>query len=355
LTEVDGDIRSINHSAIPAIGHWAIGHRLGEGSQGNVFHATSITHQFDFAVKCLRGERIDAFENLSKDALTEIENMSSINHPHIVQCYGAEIVRGKLYIFMEYCSYGSLAKHIANQRRLTEEDAKGITKQLLEAVNYLHSRQRRPMMHRDIKAGNILISELVTGTVPTIKLCDFGSSTRFLRDDYCGTNRGLRKLSPAAAEVVPDWNPLCSVNTIDMKKLLSCTIKGTCNWIAPEVLKGNAYSVGCDIWSLGCTLIEMLTGSLPWKLFDNPLAGMLNIMNSSQTPLDLVDSEILRSLSDNCIALLRKCLERDPSKRWSAKRLLRHPWFRVSLEAIPATPVGAMDNLFSPTPLKPTI
>ena len=110
--------------------------------------------------------------------------------------------------------------------------------------------------------------------------------------------------------------------------------------IAPEVLKGEPYSVACDVWSVGCTVIEMLTGSLPWRIFDNPLAGMFNIMTSLETPVEFIEDDIRNGLTPDCLDFLHHCLDRDPNRRWSAKRLLKHPWIRVSLGAIPATPAG---------------
>lgn len=332
-------------SSIPSIGYWERGACLGEGSQGNVYKATSITNQFEFAVKCLREDDVGNLDNMSIDSRTEIENMSSVNHPAIIQCYGAEIIGGHLCIFMEFCVHGSLSKFIESSGRLKEDAAKSISKQLLEAVNYLHTRKRRPLMHRDIKASNILISHFDTFGIPVIKLCDFGSSTRRLKEDG-ELKRGLRQLSPTSVEVVPDHSSIGSTDSLQMKELLSSTIKGTCNWIAPEVLKGQAYSAGCDIWSVGCTVIEMLTGRLPWKIFDNPLAGMFNIATSTETPMSTIDPLILGQMSDDCKDFLLKSVERDPHLRWTARRLLKHVWLRVPLETIPATPVGYSSDSF---------
>ena len=329
------------HSSIPIIGDWIRGSCIGEGSQGNVFEGSSVSTGFEFAVKCLRGEELvsGGFDRLSQEARTELDNMSSLNHPHIIQCYGAEIVDGHLFIFMEFCPHGSLAKYVEQRRRLTEADSVSIVRQLLDAVHYLHSRRTRPMMHRDIKAANILISSDIPGLGVGVKLCDFGSSTRQLREDE-SKDRRLRQISPTAADVIPQTSATVSADTTDMKKLLSSTIKGTCNWIAPEVLKGEPYSVACDVWSVGCTVIEMLTGSLPWRIFDNPLAGMFNIMTSLETPVEFIEDDIRNGLTPDCLDFLHHCLDRDPNRRWSAKRLLKHPWIRVSLGAIPATPAG---------------
>jgi len=320
---------------------------------------SSISHHgFRFAVKIIQapigGGENGGFELLPEEAQTEIENIASLSHPNIVKCFGAELDHGTLNIFMEYMPGGSLSKYILQKQRLTERETAGITVQLLEAVYYLHSKRKRPVMHRDIKGSNILLAtDPVNGMPVVVKLCDFGSSTRQISEDLVKKdNPRMKRISPTAIEVLNQeggsqscYTSFCA-DTVDINQVLSCSVKGTCNWIAPEVLKGEPYSAMCDIWSIGCVVVEMLTGKLPWKNFENPVAAMYNIMTSEGTPIDYLPEDIKVSLSTQCIDFLSHCLNRNTATRWTAKRLLRHAWMRVgSLETIPGTPINS--NVFS--------
>ena len=103
-------------------------------------------------------------------------------------------------------------------------------------------------------------------------------------------------------------------------------------------------------FAIGCVVIEMLTGELPWRSFDNPLAGMFNIMTSSETPLSYINDDVRAHLSPDAIDFLGRCLNRDVNCRWTAKRLLKHPWIKPRLEPIPGTPVGIS---IAPLPVTP--
>jgi hypothetical protein len=335
-----GGLSPIFHSSIPSIGHWICLEAIGEGSQGSIFKGSSITHDgFEFAAKLVHSISVSegGFDSLPDDAKIEIENMASLSHPNIVKCYGAEILGSHLYIYMELMGGGSLARYISQKGRLDEIEASRFARQVLEAVYYLHSKRNRPVMHRDIKGSNVLLSE----DMSQVKLCDFGSSTRQIQQNL----KRLSRISPTAVAVVDLTEPkscytsFCQ-DTNDLNEFLSSSIKGTCNWIAPEVLKGQPYSAMCDIWSLGCLVIEMLTGKVPWKSFENPVAAMYNIMTSDSTPIEFIPEEIRGDLSDSCIDFLTRSLDRNMETRWTAKRLLKHPWIRSTLATIPGTPAG---------------
>ena len=334
------EVCAIHHSSIPLIGHWIFLESIGEGSQGSIFKGQSVTNdRFTFAVKMIHDVVVSegGLDALPEDARVEIENMASLSHPNIVQCFGAEILGNHLYIYMELMTGGSLAKFIIRRGRLSEYEASRFTCQVLEAVYYLHSKRARPVMHRDIKASNILLS----GDYSQIKLCDFGSSTRQIQENL----KRLTRISPTAVAVFDSAEPKsCSVSfshdTNDLNEYMSSSIKGTCNWIAPEVLKGQPYSVMCDVWSLGCLVIEMITGRIPWKNFDNPVAAMYNIMTSDSTPIDFIPDDVRPEISDACIDFLRCCLDRKVASRWTAKRLLKHPWVRSRMPTIPGTPAS---------------
>jgi serine/threonine protein kinase len=143
-------------------------------------------------------------------------------------------------------------------------------------------------VHRDIKGKNILVD-----SQGNIKLADFGSAKRF-----------SNILGKAAPSVSYNYTPL---------------------WTAPEVLTGD-YNSRVDIWSLGCVIIEMVSGKPPWseQNFENPFRALYHIGNSDSLP------KIPDSMSDAGRAFVLRCLTRDPDKRPSASKLLEDSWVDIS-------------------------
>jgi len=109
------------------------------------------------------------------------------------------------------------------------------------------------------------------------------------------------------------------------------SLKGTVYWMAPEVIKQSGYGRQADIWSLGCTVIEMATGKPPWSSeFKDQVSALYNIAISNDTP------PIPQFLSEQCKDFLMQCFRRNPRERPNAKRLLRHPWLSGSPSPLPS-------------------
>lgn len=159
-------------------------------------------------------------------------------------------------------------------------------KQILAGLIYLHENK---VIHKDIKGANILVDG--DGTV---KLADFGCSSQFEKT-------------------------LSNFDTF-----LAHSLKGSIPWMAPEVVKETGYGRRSDIWSFGCTILEMATGKLPWShyQFDNPVAVLMKIALSDEIPL------IPETLSDDLKDFLSLCLQRDPTKRSHAQDLIIHPFLK---------------------------
>jgi mitogen-activated protein kinase kinase kinase 3 len=145
-----------------------------------------------------------------------------------------------LHIFLEYVAGGSLQSLIKKYGYLNERLIQIYTRQILEGLEYLHMNK---IVHRDIKGANVLVD--INGTC---KLADFGNSKRLYstRDDNL--------------------------------------VKGTAHWMAPEVIKQQKYGRYSDIWSLGCTIIEMATGHPPWSEYKSPASAMFHIAQTKEGP-----------------------------------------------------------------------
>ena len=178
-------------------------------------------------------------------------------------------------IILEYVENGSLDSLIKKFGKFPESLVAVYVQQVLLGLDYLHS---QGVIHRDIKGGNIL-----TTKDGIVKLADFGVATKLNDSDK------------------------------------SNSVVGTPYWMAPEVIEmSGQVTSACDIWSLGCTVIELLTTNPPYSNL-HPCSAMIKIVQEAMPPLP-------ESISDELKDFLVKCFEKDPYKRIDAKRLLEHPW-----------------------------
>jgi serine/threonine protein kinase len=209
----------------------------------------------------------------------EISLLSRLQHPNIVRYYGSETVDDKLYIYLEYVSGGSIHKLLQEYGQLGEPAIRSYTQQILSGLAYLHAKNT---VHRDIKGANILVDP--SGRV---KLADFGMA-KHINGQQC-----------------------------------PFSFKGSPYWMAPEVIKSSngGCNLAVDIWSLGCTVLEMATSKPPWSQYEG-IAAMFKIGNSKELP------PIPDHLSEQGKDFIRKCLQRDPSQRPSAMELLQHPFIQ---------------------------
>lgn len=188
----------------------------------------------------------------------------------------------KFFLFLG----GSIAKLIDDFGKFPEPLIRKYTKQILEGLEYLHSHD---VIHRgnfqiilDIKGANILVDK-----EGICKLTDFGGSKMLVEE-------------------------------IDNNKQKS--FKGTPHWMAPETIKTLESTRYSDIWSMGCTIIEMATGEPPWSQFTNQITALYNIMNAKNPP------ELPEFLSSALKDFLNKCFKMNPRERSNVFKLLRHPF-----------------------------
>jgi len=234
----------------------------------------------------------------------EITLMKSLKHINIVQYYGAEKLGATLDIFLEYVPGGSIASLIKRFGRLSEDIVKQFTKQILIGLLYLHENR---IVHRDIKGANILIN--VEGV---IKLADFGASKKI--------------------------QDIMTMST-DFKSLI-----GTPNFMAPEVITQEGHGRPADIWSIGCTVLEMFTGKPPFSECTTAAAVMFKIASTNDPPM------FADCISEKAKDFLRNCFERDQSKRYTTFQLLQHPWLR-DVE-VPIHGKGPMSTSLTPRSAK---
>ncbi|EFJ36960.1 hypothetical protein SELMODRAFT_76216 [Selaginella moellendorffii] len=267
-----------SHSPI----RWQKGNLLGVGSFGRVYKGFSDSGTFCAMKEVLVVDDPKSIESV-KQLMQEINMLSSLRHPNIVQYLGSEMLDDSLYIYLEFVSGGSIHKVLQEYGAFKEPVIRSYTQQILSGLQYLHSMNK---VHRDIKGANILVD-----TNGEVKLADFGMA---------------KHISSSS---------------------LVLSFKGSPYWMAPEVcprfLSSNTsmtpYPV--DIWSLGCTIIEMATGKPPWSQYEG-IAAMFKIGNSKETPT------IPDTLSPVAKEFIRLCLQRNPDDRPTASQLLEHPFVK---------------------------
>uniref|UniRef100_A0A5K3EWW1 non-specific serine/threonine protein kinase n=1 Tax=Mesocestoides corti TaxID=53468 RepID=A0A5K3EWW1_MESCO len=250
--------------------------KLGKGSYGSVFKAR---HKASGTVVAVKKVPVDS--DLS-EIVKEISIMQQCDSPYIVKCFGSLFDNQDLWICMEYCGAGSVADimRLRNQT-LTESQIGTILKYSLLGLDYLHQMRK---IHRDIKAGNILLTN--SGMA---KLADFGVAGQ-LADTLAKRN----------------------------------TVIGTPYWMAPEVIQEVGYNCSADIWSLGITAIEMGDGKPPLG-DEHPMRALFMIPSQ---PSPRLRNEA--SWSSDFVAFVNSCLARAPEARPTAAALLATDFIQSS-------------------------
>lgn len=248
---------------------------IGEGGYGLVYQALDkLTNEF-VAIKIFN---LDDAADEVQEIHQEISMMAEFDCPYLIKYHGSYVVFDELWIVMEYLEAGSLLDIIKKFGPLQEEQIQYIMKELLLALQYLHAQRK---IHRDVKAGNVLVSG--NGT---IRLADFGVAGQL-------------------------------TDTIDKRN----TKIGTPFWMAPEVIEQASYDGCADIWSLGITAIELAKG-LP------PYAGKLHhfqvLLQIPKNPPPVLDGDF----SSNFKSFVAACLVKDPTARPTATTLLNHPFMQ---------------------------
>ncbi|KAL2920714.1 Mitogen-activated protein kinase kinase kinase YODA [Bienertia sinuspersici] len=256
---------------------WKKGKLLGRGTFGHVYLGfNSETGEMCAMKEVTLFSDDPKSKESAKQLQQEISLLSRLRHPNIVQYYGSETVGDRLYIYLEYVSGGSIYKLLQEYGQLGELAIRSYTQQILSGLAYLHGKNT---VHRDIKGANILVDP--SGRV---KLADFGMA-KHITGQSC---------------------PL--------------SFKGSPYWMAPEVIKNsNGCNLAVDIWSLGCTVLEMATTKPPWSQYEG-VAAMFKIGNSKELPA------IPDHLSDEGKEFVKLCLQRNPQHRRTAAQLLEHPF-----------------------------
>uniref|UniRef100_A0A669CVN0 Mitogen-activated protein kinase kinase kinase 22 n=1 Tax=Oreochromis niloticus TaxID=8128 RepID=A0A669CVN0_ORENI len=265
--------------------NWRQGKLLGRGAFGEVYLCYDADTGRELAAKQVPFDPDCQETSKEVNALEcEIQLLKNLRHERIVQYYGClrDLDQRKLTIFVEFMPGGSIKDQLKAYGALTEKVTKRYTRQILQGVSYLHSNM---IVHRDIKGANIL-----RDSSGNVKLGDFGASKRI--QTICMSGTGIK------------------------------SVTGTPYWMSPEVINGEGYGRKADVWSVACTVVEMLTQKPPWAEYE-AMAAIFKIATQPTKPT------LPEGVSEACRDFLRQVFVEE---KWrpTADFLLSHPFVQGS-------------------------
>uniref|UniRef100_A0A8C3PIQ2 Mitogen-activated protein kinase kinase kinase 1 n=1 Tax=Calidris pygmaea TaxID=425635 RepID=A0A8C3PIQ2_9CHAR len=269
---------------------WLKGQQIGLGAFSSCYQAQDVGTGTLMAVKQVTYVRNTSTEQeeVVEALREEIRMMSHLNHPNIIRMLGATCEKSNYNLFIEWMAGGSVAHLLSKYGAFKESVIINYTEQLLRGLSYLHENQ---IIHRDVKGANLLIDS----TGHRLRIADFGAAARLASK---GTGAGE----------------------------FQGQLLGTIAFMAPEVLRGQQYGRSCDVWSVGCVVIEMACAKPPWNAekHSNHLALIFKIASATTAP------SIPTHLSPGLKDVTLRCLELQPQDRPPSRELLKHPVFRTT-------------------------
>ena len=258
------------------IGDYIIKKTIGSGTFSTVKLGTHRITQKKVAIKILDKNKIESRDDLER-IIREMQILTEMHNPFVIKVYKIYEDKNNFLIIMEYCEGGELFNYIVKKKRLSEEEASYFFFQLINGIEYIHS---KGIAHRDLKPENLLLSKN-----KILKIIDFG-----LSNFYDGTKR------------------------------LQTPCGSPC-YASPEMVKGKRYDgFNIDIWAIGVILFAMLCGYLPFE--------------DDENDTDVLFNEIIRNkidypyfLSKLSLDILQKILVSDPLQRITIDEIKNHPFY----------------------------
>ena len=260
--------------------HYKFGKALGSGSFATVYLSRHVKDDTEWAIKSIEKKKLTKED---EDALEiEVEAMEKIKHPNVVHLKEIYDTKSHFYMVLEVCAGGELFDRVVEKEKYTEGEAQICVRKLARALKYCHD---LGITHRDLKPENLLYA--TTEDDAEIKIADFG-----------------------LAKIVGE----------DLMMKTAC---GTPGYVAPEILKGQKYGKGVDVWSLGVITYILLCGFPPF--YDQNNAELFKQIKAGAYDFP---SPYWDDVSDDAKNCIRKMLTVNPSKRVTMAQLLEDKWLK---------------------------
>lgn len=244
--------------------------KIGQGASGRVFEGVDRVHGDHVAIKILRSD-LDDDAQLVQRFVNERRTLTELDHPRIIAVRDLIVDQGMLGIVMELATGPTLGAQLAASGPMAPAAALAVVRQVAEALSYVHG---RGVVHRDIKPDNIILTNLDGADDPEVKVADFGIA-KILGESSTATH-----------------------------------LVGTAHYLAPELIRDNVLSPSVDVYALGVTLYQMVSGQLPFGAGDdNPYAVAERHLHS--TPA------VIPGLDDQVWGLISGMLAKNPADRLS--------------------------------------
>ncbi|XP_038075292.1 mitogen-activated protein kinase kinase kinase 1-like [Patiria miniata] len=267
--------------------HWVKGVLLGTGAFSSCYQSRDIRTGTLMAVKqvsFIRNTKCEQ-DKVVESLMREINLMKELDHPNLVRLLGATRHNGHFNVFVEWMAGGSISSVLSAYGAFEEPVVLKYTRQLLTGVAFLHSKH---VIHRDLKGANLLLDS----TGQHLRIADFGTAAQM------------------ASKVTAEGE-------------FKGQLIGTIAFMSPEVLRGEPYGRTCDVWSIGCCMVEMATAHPPWNAsaISNHLQLIFKIASAEGPP------PIPDEMSTGTRDLMLRCFEHKAANRESAADLLKHAVF----------------------------
>ena len=267
---------------------YSYGKYLGEGSYATVRLVTEKATGEQYAMKIINRSGQKVTSKRKEASYDEVNVLSRLSHPNIVNTKDIFMTENKTYIVMELVKGGDLFSRIMEHGYFSERNTRFIIRQVLEGIKYLHS---QGIAHRDLKPENIM---MVSDESLDVKIADFGLS-----------------------------------RMVDSGSFMS-TLCGTPNYVAPEVIQRKGYTNSVDIWSIGVITYVLISSSLPFFSDSKDELGSL-YAKIVKGDFEFRKKEVWDPVSQECKDFIRSLLVVDPEARPTAVEALENPWFELCL------------------------